>query len=65
MRDRLQRVRRATFAAYATFVAGAGLSVPLHSGAAAEIRDRRGRAEIGPASSTPHRARSRAGLLCS
>ena len=30
MLNRLQRIRRATFAAYATFVVGTGLLVPLH-----------------------------------
>src|SRR5262249_57014691 len=35
MAHRLQRIRRATFAAYAMFVVGTGLSGPLHSGDAA------------------------------
>jgi hypothetical protein len=49
MRTRLQRIRRATFAAYATFVVGTGLSVPLHSGAAAEFAIAAAALGIGPA----------------
>jgi hypothetical protein len=50
MRNRLLRIRRATFAAYATFVVvGSGLSVPLHSGAAAEFAIAAAALGIGPA----------------
>ena len=49
MRTRLQRIQRATFAAYATFVVGTGLSVPLHSGAAAEFAIAAAALGIGPA----------------
>ena len=49
MRNRLQRIQRATFAAYATFVVGTGLSVPLHSGAAAEFAIAAAALGIGPA----------------
>jgi hypothetical protein len=49
MRDRSKRIRRATFAAYATFVVGAGLSAPLHSGVALEIAITAAVLGIGPA----------------
>ena len=65
MRYRLQRIRRATLVAYITFVVGTGLSVPLHWGAAAEFALTAAALGIGPPSSTPRRARSRAHSLCS
>ena len=49
MAHRLQRIRRATFAAYAMFVVGTGLSVPLHSGDAAEFIIAAAALGIGPA----------------
>ena len=50
MRDRLQRIRRATFAAYVIFVVGTGLSVPLHyAGDAAEFAIAAAALGIGPA----------------
>jgi hypothetical protein len=50
MRDRLQRIRRATFAAYVIFVVGTGLSVPLHYvGDAAEFAIAAAALGIGPA----------------
>jgi hypothetical protein len=49
MRHRLQRIRRATFAAYTTFVVGTGLSVPLHYSAdAAEYAIGAAALAIGP-----------------
>jgi hypothetical protein len=49
MRNRLRRIRRATFAAYAAFVVGSGLSIPLHSGASAEFAIAAAALGIGPA----------------
>jgi hypothetical protein len=49
MRDRLQRIRRATLAAYVVFVFGTGLSVPLHRGDAPEFALAAAALAIGPA----------------